>query len=460
MRPRALVLSFFVSLATIPGVAGAESEAPTPTRLTLDELIARSLSSSRASMARRDTDAARARAAEADAARLPKISALAFAAPSPDIDCLDPECTTTDPQDFEVRLSGVLGGGTLSITQPVFTFGKLSAIRAAARAGVRAQSALEDALAGDLAVEAARAYYGLKLARELVFMLEDGIAEIESARERLEERLQAGTGEATIQDRQRLETLLAEAKIQLTEARAAASSALAGVQAIAADDTIDIDEEPLAAIEQELAAEDAVVAKAKQSRPEVRAADAGARAADDLTDFERGHYWPDLAVVGSVGITRASGVDDAPSAVYSEPFNNTSGALAVVLRWTVEPWTTRARVARARAAADKADDLRDLAETGATLDAKTAWGEASQARERVTAAEEGETAARAWLASVLQADAIGTAETRDLSDAYIAWFQMRARLATAIFQWNVATVRLGRATGEFKAGAGRRKEHE
>lgn len=458
MRSRALGFLLLVSIAAVPE---ARADDPAPTRLGLDELIARSLSSSRARMARRDTDVARARADEADAARLPKINALAFVAPSPDIDCIDPECTTTDPEDFEIRLQGVLGGGSLSITQPLFTFGKLTAIRAAARAGVRAQSALEDALAGDLAVEAARAYYGLKLARELVYMLEDGIAEIEGARGRLEERIADGTGEATVQDRQRLETLLAEAKIQLTEARAAASTALAGVQAIAGSDTsIDIDDEPLAAVALELAAEDDVVAKARASRPEVRAADAGARAADDLTDFERGHYWPDLAVVGSVGITRASGVDDAPSAVYSEPFNNTSGALALVLRWTVEPWTTKARVARARAAAHKADDLHELAETGATLDARTAWGEATQARERVTAAEEGETAARGWLASVLQADAIGTAETRDLSDAYIAWFQMRARLATAIFQWNVATVRLGRATGEFKAATGRRKEHE
>ena len=455
MRSRALGLLALLAAAPLE----ARAEEPAPARLTLDELIARTLSSERASMAHQDTEAARARAAEADAARLPRISALAFVAPSPEIDCLDPACTTTDPEDFEVRLQGVLGGGSLQITQPVFTFGKLTAIRAAARAGVRAQAALEDALAGDLVVEAARAYWGLKLARELVFMLEDGIAEIDKARERLEERIEEGTGEATIQDRQRLATLLAEAKIQLTEARAAESTALAGVQAIAGAE-VDIDEEPLEAVERELPAEDAVVAEAKVDRPEVRAAAAGARAADDLADFERGHYWPDLAVVGSVGITRAQGVDDAPSAVYAEPFNNTSGALAVVLRWTVEPWTTRARVRRANAAARKADDLRELAETGATLDARTAWGEASQARERVAAAEEGETAARAWLASVLQADAIGTAETRDLSDAYIAWFQMRARLATAIFQWNVATVRLGRATGEFKAAPGRRKEHE
>ena len=53
------------------------------------------------------------------------------------------------------------------------------------------------------------------------------------------------------------------------------------------------------------------------------------------------------------------------------------------------------------------------------------------------------------MASVLQAQAIGTGEAKDLADAYIAWFQMRARWVQAVYQWNVAVVRLGRASGEF-----------
>ncbi len=425
-------------------------------RLDLAQLIERSQSSSRADMAARDTEAAEARMGEADAARLPRITMTAFAAPSPKIDCIDPDCTRTDPEDFEIRLSGAFHGGSLQLVQPIYTFGKLTDIRAAARAGVDAQRALEDVLAGDLAVEAARAYWGLKLARELVIMLEDGIAEIEGARTRLEERLAEGTGEATVQDRLRLDTLLAEARIQLSDARAGEATALAGVRAIAGDDQVDIDEEPLEQVELEVGAEEEVIAEARAGRPEVRAADAGARAADELADFEADQYWPDLAVVGSVGYAYAMGVDDAPSAVYAEPFHQTTAGLAVVLRWNVEPWTTRTRVKRARAAAGKAHDLSDLARTGATFEARTAGSEATNARDKVTAAEEGETAARGWLASVLQADAVGTAETRDLADSYIAWFQMRARLASAIFQWNVATVRLGRATGEFTATAGRR----
>jgi len=446
-------LALVLVLAT-SGPASAD-----PTKLSLDELTARSLDGTRARMAHRDTEAAEARSDEAGATRLPKLTATAFVAPSPEITCADAACSTTDPEGFAIRLSGAFGGGSLSVVQPLYTFGKIGAARDAAAAGVTAQRALEDAAAGDLALEAARAYWGLKLARELVAMLDDGVAEIQDAGARLDERLADGDGEATIQDRQRLQTLLAEAKIQLTEARAAEGAALAGVRAIAAapsGDDVDVDDAPLEAVALALDDAEAYVDRAQDGRPEIRAAKAGARAFAGLADLEDSYYWPDVALVGTLGITRAQGVEDVPNAIFAEPYNSTTGGLALVLRWNVEPWTTNARVDRAQALVRKADELVELAGTGATLEARSAHAEASEARDRVTAATEGETAARAWLASVLQADAIGTAETRDLADAYIAWFTMRARLATSIFQWNVATVRLGRATGEFTATAGRR----
>jgi outer membrane protein TolC len=455
MSLRTCALAATLVAAVLPRAAAAQEA----TRLTFEQVLARAQQGPRARMAAGDTDAARARVDEADAARLPKVSALGYLAPSPDIECLNPECTRTDPEDFALRFSGVLGGGSLSAVQPIYTFGKIGAARDAARAGVRAQEKLEDATAGDTAVDAARAYWGLKLARELRYMLEDGIAEIDKALARLDERIGEGGGEVTLQDRLRIATLLAEARIQLGEARQAEASALAGLRALVALDDADVDEAPIDPVAYALAEEPSYLARAAASRPEIAAALAGARAADKLADYESRYYWPDLAVVGSLGIVRAQGVDDPPSALIIDPYNGTSGALALVLRWQLEPWTTRAKVDRARAAARKAGALADLAAIGAGYEARTAFAEATGARERLTAATQGEQSARAWLASVLQADAIGTSEPRDLADAYIAWFQMRARLVNAMFQWNVATVRLGRATGEFRAAPARRKEH-
>ena len=110
---------------------------------------------------------------------------------------------------------------------------------------------------------------------------------------------------------------------------------------------------------------------------------------------------------------------------------------------------------RARAEAHKAHAQSDLAALGARYDAATAMSEATAAKAKVEATVEGEKAARTWLASVLQNEAVGTAEAKDFADAYIAWFQMKAHWAQSVFQWNVAVVRLGRATGEFRAGTQR-----
>jgi outer membrane protein TolC len=190
-------------------------------------------------------------------------------------------------------------------------------------------------------------------------------------------------------------------------------------------------------------------------RPQLLAAKSGALAASELAKFQASYYYPDLSLVGNAVISRAQGADDPPSAYANDPYNRQGVSLLLALQWQFEPWTVRARVERLRAEARKASAQAQLAQIGATYDAETAAAEARSAKVKVDAANEGEKAARTWLASVLQNQAVGTAEAKDLADAYIAWFQMKARWAQAVFQWNVAVVRLGRATGEFQAGPAR-----
>lgn len=457
-RPAALmaltILVVVVVLVVRPGASSAQPAdhgPPSAPRFTLDELIQRTLRGPRARMAHHETRTAEGRVTEARGAAYPKLTATPFVAPSPDIDCVDASCTRTTPEDASLRMDGLFAGARISAVQPLYGFGKLSAITHAARAAARATAHLEDATAGDLAVEAARAYYGLKLARELVWMLEDGLAEIASAQERIEEMLAEGTGEATVQDRLRIETLRAEIEARLSEARQAATVALAGVRALTGAPDADVDEAALAPVDQELATVEAYRDRAAARRPELEAARAGAEAAQAKARFEVAQYWPVLVLVGELNVARAQGVDDPPSAFAQDPFNTTRGALALAMRWQLDPMSQRGRVAQARAQADRARALAELAERGAAFEATQAHAEATEARARLVAAEAGQKSARGWVASVLQATAVGTAETKDLADAFIAYFTLRARHATSVYEWNLATVRLRRAAGEFAA---------
>ncbi len=436
--------SLVLALALVPQLAFAEAP-----KLTLDQVIAKAVANPRVQMATSDRDAAAARVSEADAARLPRLKATAFGTISPEIECNDPACTSTRPKNFEWDFQGLFGGAQLDLTQPLFTFGKIAHARRAARAGLDAQNALADEAAGDAAADAAKAYWGLKLARELGYMLEDGIDEIGKAQANLDTR-----EDVSIQDRQRVAVLLAEAKAQRADASQAEAQALAGLRAITATADADIDESELAPIDHTLATADQIAALSAK-RPQSMAAKSGATAADELAAFQAAHYFPDLALVGQAFIARAQGVTDAPSVFYNDPFNRAGAGVVLALQWQLEPWSVKAKTERARAEAHKARAQSQLAEIGARYDAATAASEATAAKAKVDATIEGEKAARAWLASVLQNEAVGTAEAKDLADAYIAWFQMKARWAQSVFQWNVAVVRLGRATGEFRAGPNR-----
>jgi outer membrane protein TolC len=433
--------TLLVALLLVPHLAAADG------KLTLDQVIAKAVANPRVQMAESDRDSAAARVDEADAARLPRVKLTAFATISPEIHCLDMQCDMTTPTNFAFRFSGLFAGAQLDVTQPLYTFGKIDHARAAARAGLDAQNALADEAAGDAVSDAARAYWSLKLARELGAMLDDGIEQIDDAKKHFAE-----SKTVTIQDRQRVAVLLANAKAQRADAAQGEAQALAGLRAITGTASADIDDTELAAVVHPLpGAKDLAV----ERRPQRIAAKSGATAADELLAMEQAYYFPDIALVGSALISGAQGADDPPSVFANDPYNRVGAGVVVGLSWTLEPWNVKARADRAHAEAHKMHAQSELAELGARYDAETALGEATAARDKVTATAEGEKAAHTWVVSVLQNEAIGTAESRDLVDAYVAWFQLRAQWAAAVVAWNVAVVRLGRATGEFRAGGTR-----
>ena len=452
-----LVLAAVMSIA-MPGMATAQ-DAPAnstsggsgPERVDLPALTRLAVHSPRAQMARHATRAAEARVGEVTGAIYPKFEITAQALPTPDIACDNADCTRTDPDNGLTGFSGIAGAARVEAIQPLYGFGRSGPILRAARAAARATSFLENAVAGDLAVEAARAYYGLKLARELAWMLEGGLEDIDKALTTIDELIEEGDGEATLQDRLRVATLQAEIQARLSEARQAEAIALAGIRALSGKDTVDIDQEPLEPVALTLAPVDDYVTRAGTERPEIQAARAGAEAAHAKRKFESAGHLPVLYLFADYQLSSATGINDPPSLFAQDPYNHHFFQAGITLRWKVDFFTTRARVAQARAQAHQADALVALARDATGFDVRKTHAEAAQARARMEAAEKGEKTARAWVASVLQATAIGTIESKEVADALIAHFTLRARYMTSVYEWNVATVRLRRAVGNLGA---------
>jgi outer membrane protein len=431
------------------GLLTGQTALAAPVRLSLADATARAQANPVARAAILSQRAVEAQADEARGARWPRFNLIAFLAPSPDINCVNEDCTRTSPSTTITPVfDGLFVGARLEVLQPLYTFGKLDAAIEAGDNAVRLTSAQADGVKGDMAVETARAYFGVGLARQLAAMLQDGAEQIRKGMKTLDDRLESGDPDVTVQDRLRLSTFETEVAVRLSEAREKENTALEGLRGLVGEREADV-VDGFAPVERGLGDVEAYLKSAQADSPELRMASHGVNALEQRTRLEKARWLPDLALAGAVQFAHAQGVDEPPSAFANNPFNNTRAEVAAVMRWTVEPAMQAARVARAEAEQARASSLQEAARRLVEFNVRDAHNRAREAKVRLEAAQQGEKNARGWVASVMQADAVGTASARDLADAYLAYFTLHSRVLQSTYDWNVALTTLERATGEL-----------
>ena len=423
----------------------AHAQATDATSAELSNLIRRAKNNPLAKAAHARTENAIAVEDEAAGNRWTRLEATSFLAPSPRVRCDNADCTQTSPRNVSINIAGLFAGINVGLTQPLYTGGKIHYARKAAKAASGANAALEDEIAGRVAVLVAEAYYGYLTAQELLWMLEDGAEQIENGRKTLEQKLEEGSAEATVQDRFRIQTLQSEVNARIADAVHAKSVALASLQALVGDTTLTLKGGFLEALAFDL--------EAQSSAPVVdarlRAAQHGVAAYRALETMEKRQSAPDFALSGGFNAARAQGVDDPPGAFANDPFNTSGAYVALTARWNFAPMIQRAKVRQQGAKKREAMANAEAASRISTLDRSNALARATLAQNRLIALKDGERAGKAWVASVVQADAIGAATAKDLADAYLAHFTSRAQLLESTYQWNLAVFELRRQTGEF-----------
>jgi outer membrane protein TolC len=368
---------------------------------------------------------------------------------------LENDCVSTnaDPRNnpgILAELKGPWSRTDLKLVQPLWDFGKISAGVSAAEAGVAALREKQSGTAFDVELNVRKAYWGLKLARELLDALDEGTGYVNDAQKKIDKQLEDGSGNATVTDRLRLRTVRAELDARTLETKRLAELALYGLRTLIGPDAptdLDVDAEPLAPLEIPSRPLTYYEEQARLSRPEVRALEYAVKAKHALADLERRREYPDLVLIGTATFAYAPTVDTPNNAFLNNPFNSLGAGLAAAVRMQLHLGPNLARAARGRAEAEETDLRRREALGGIALDVRKAYGELTEATARVEAVHKGEKAGKAWVTAVAQNFAIGLAETRDFSDALNAFFQMRARYLQSVYDLNVAAAALSRATG-------------
>ena len=413
-----------------------------------------------------------AQALEAHRSYLPTGELLSTLAPVPEIRCQSNTPNPNGPTDLAYReqhcdstnfsfqpnqtfaaitdLRGVFTRTELKLVQPIYTFGKISAGINAAERGVEASRSRQSGQVADVELNVRKAYWGAKLAREMLTMLDEGLDYMTEAQKKVDEELAAASGSASVTDRLRLRTMRAEIEARVLEARRMSDLARSGLRALIGPNApadLDVDDaalETLAVPARDLAAySDA----AHAHRPEVRALDQMVAARRALADLEWRRQYPDLVLMGSATYAYASSIDHPQNAFASNPFNTSGVGVAAAFRMPLDLFVKNAHARRLRAEAQEADLRRSEALGGIKFEVEKAYAEMKEADLRLKTVQKGEKAARQWIAAIMQNISVGLAETKDFSDALLAFFQARTRHLQGVYDFNIAASSLTRVAG-------------
>ncbi|MES1165485.1 MAG: TolC family protein [Verrucomicrobiota bacterium] len=370
-------------------------------------------------------------------------------------DVREQNCVTTNanPRDdpsILTKLAGPWWRTELRLIQPVWDFGKIAAGTAAAESGIAALREKQAGTASDVELNIHKAYWGLKLARELLDALAEGVGYVSDAQKKLDKQLADGEGTATVSDKLRLKIVRAEVDARTLETQRLASLALIGLRTLIGPDApanLDVDDAPLEPLEIPKRPVTYYEEQARWNRPEVRALDMGLKAKHALSTLESRRAYPDLILIGTASFAYAPKIDTPSNAYAANPYNSLGAGVAAALRVPLDFGPKLARADRVQAEAEEFDLRRREALGGIALEVQKAHLEVTEGAARVDALRSGERAGKAWVTAVAQNFAIGLAEARDFSDALQAFFQMRARYLQSVYDLNVAAAALSRATG-------------
>jgi outer membrane protein TolC len=400
----------------------------------------------------RQTAQIEAQLLEARLSWMPTGELLSMVAPVPEIRCYPDRvnCVETNISEASLNLKGIFTRTEVRLVQPIFTFGKIAAGINAARQGIAASRSREQSVTADLELNVRRAYWGAKLAREILETLKDGMKYLDEAQSTIEKNLKEGTGTTTVVDRHRIRAIRADADGRVLEAEKLASLALSGLRALIGPDApsdIEVDAEPLEPPdipERPLAQYEE---QARLSRPEVLALNHLVNSKKALADFERRKQYPDLVLLGTATFAYSSSIDNPKNAFFADPFNTLSAGLAAALRVPLDLGVRNARSARVQAEFDEAVHRRREALGGIAFEVDRAHAEMVESQKRLQIMQRAEKTGKAWITTVAQNFAAGLAETKDFADALLAYFQFRVKALQAIYDVNMAAASLGRAVG-------------
>lgn len=329
---------------------------------------------------------------------------------------------------------------------PLWTFGKISSAVDAASAQVRVSEQSIQKAKNDVRLSVRQAFYGVQLSRDALALLDEALARIDKYLPKLEQKVATGDGD----DIQLLKLRIHRAELvaRRSEATKQQRVALAGLRFLTGKGPdLDVPDEPLRRSSHQLAPMSRYLSAARLFRPEINMARAGILARRAPLELERARLFPDFALALSASRSYAPGVADQVNPFVRDEANYTRYAAGLLLKWNLDFLPRSARIAQAAAQLEEVRATERYALGGVGVEVETAFVEAQDADQRLTAYTEAARYAKQWLVKVQQGVDVGTFDEEDIVDPAKEYALKRFLQMSATLDYNVALAKLSLATG-------------
>ena len=446
----ALMLAFTAMLVTIAALPASArtTEPPSPRVLSLDEAVELAVRNSPEIKAEQFAVLIRqSQRAQADAARFAQMDVTIVGGPSPR--ARGDQMDSPDSKN-SVVVDGAFGLATFSIVQPLYAFGKINNLRAAAEHGMAVEEARVHQKATEVAMLVREAYYGYLLAASLERLALEIGAQLGGTLNKVQRQLDAQVPGVDNVDLFKLQTFQGQLEKQLNDILQGKALALTGLRTLtglAPSLPIQLADARLQPLERQAPVLEEAISDAQRLRPEFVQAREGVKAFERLVAAAEADYYP-LVFVGLFGnLAEATNRSRLSNPFLYDPLMDDILSPVVGMQWHFDLGLTAAKVDEVAAELGQVQQQSALAEQGIPFQVQQAYLELEQHQANITATRKAFRSGRQWLVAAMANFDLGVGEGKDVAEAAVAYAQLHAAYFQAVYNFNLGLARLDHRAG-------------
>ncbi len=433
----------------------AAGEEPKPGRLVLGlpEMIQRTIRESpEIGEIQSDIRATESDLAQVASAYYPQLESTGLAGPVDD--AKEPVVVNGKIVDPSPALSashiGIFGRLDVTITQPIYTFGKLSNRKEAAKRGVKSKELQLTDKKGQIVLRVKELYYGLILARAGVAAAEEGGRFFDDAGERIRRLLDLGSPNVNPSDLFRVDAYRADALRLRAEAEKGvkvAYFALKSMIRLPAGAEFEPADQTLAAKIETPGSVDQYLTQAADQRPEFKQLAEALAAQEFQVKAASSDRYPSFFAALQGSVAAAPGREALYNRYFRDEFNHAYAGVVTGLKWNFDFGISRAKVEKTKAEYEKLLKSKAVAEMNIPIQVVKSYQEHLEWQAAVQSFRNAATAARKWIVAAMGDFDMGVGTAYDMLNAIDRYGQSQSKYLEAVLRSNLSFAELEYAAG-------------